>query len=217
MTGQPPRGREGVERPASTDARRLFVGVPLPADAADEIAAIVEAVRAMPLPAGARDVRWVRLDGLHLTLRFLGPTPADLLEPTVAAIETAAVGTAGSIHLELSGTGTFPSGRRPRALWIGISEGTDALADLAARVEEALVGVGWEPEHRPFRAHLTLARSDGVVTGQLIADRLAGAMAERRIRCTIDEVGVFESITGGGPARYVPIARYGLRPSAASE
>ena len=217
MTGQPPRGREGVERPASSDARRLFVGVPLPADAADEIAAIVEAVRAMPLPAGARDVRWVRLDGLHLTLRFLGPTPADLLEPTVAAIETAAVGTAGSIQLELSGTGTFPSGRRPRALWIGISRGTDALADLAARVEEALVGVGWEPEHRAFRAHLTLARSDGVVTGQLIADRLAGAMAERRIRCTIDEVGVFESITGGGPARYVPIARYGLRPSAASE
>jgi 2'-5' RNA ligase len=189
----------------------------LPADTAAEVASIVEVVRSMPLPAGARDVRWVRLDGLHLTLRFLGPTPDALVAPTVSAVEMAAATAAGPFELELAGAGTFPPGRRPRALWIGIAGGTTTLADLAARTEEALVGAGWQPEHRPFRAHLTLARSDGVASGQLVADRLADAMADRRIRCTIHEVGVFESITGGGPARYVPIARYGLRPSAESE
>jgi 2'-5' RNA ligase len=195
----------------------LFVGVPLPATVAAEITAMVEDVRAMPLPAGARDVRWVRLDGLHLTLRFLGPTPERMLGPTLEAVEAAARAADGPIDLELAGAGTFPSGRRPRTLWIGLAGGTEALGRLARATEEALVGVGWEPDRRPFRPHLTLARSDGVATGPLVAGRLVEAMADRRLRCTIDAIGVFESITGGGPARYVPVTLYGLRPIAPAE
>jgi hypothetical protein len=38
-----------------------------------------------------------------------------------------------------------------------------------------------------------------------MADRLAAAMSGRSIACTIDRVGLFESVTGGGPARYVPL------------
>jgi 2'-5' RNA ligase len=91
------------------------------------------------------------------------------------------------------------------------------LARLARATEEALVAVGWEPERRPFRPHLTLARSDGVAAGPLVAGRLVEAMADRRIPCTVDAIGVFESITGGGPARYVPVALYGLRPIARAE
>lgn len=182
------------------------MGVPLPEDARAEITEVVEGVRAMPLPAGARDVRWVRLDGLHLTLRFLGPTETERIGPTIAAVEKAASAATEPVDIELSGAGTFPPGRRPRALWIGVTRGGDALGELAARTEEALVDAGWEPEHRPFRAHLTLARSDGVSVGPLVADRLASAMAGRRIACSLEALGLFESITGGGPARYVPVA-----------
>ena len=203
------RGRPPVDD-ASSSLRRLFVGVPLPADARGEITDVVEAIRAMPLPAGARDVRWVRLEGLHLTLRFLGPTEPERIAPTIAAVERAAATVTGPIEIELSGAGTFPPGRRPRALWIGVTGGGDALGDLATRTEEALVDAGWEPEHRPFRAHLTLARSDGVSVGPLVADRLASAMAGRRITCSLDTLGLFESITGGGPARYVPVALHKL-------
>ncbi len=194
--------------------RRLFVGVPLPEDAAAAISEVVETVRAMPLPAGARDVRWVRLDGLHLTLRFLGPTGDDLLAPTMTAVEVAARSAAGPVEIELSGAGTFPFGRRPRALWIGLSRGGDGLAALAELTEAALVDAGWQPDGRPFRPHLTLARSDGVSVGPLVADRLASAMAERRIGCTVDTIGLFETITGGGPARYVPMAVHRLGPPA---
>lgn len=195
---------------AGASARRLFVGVPLPADAAAEITELVEGVRALPLPAGARDVRWVRLDGLHLTLRFLGPTSAERVEPTVAAVAAAARAADGPIAIELSGAGTFPPGRRPRTLWIGISGGADGLATLAERTEATLVEAGWEPDGRPFRPHLTLARSDGVGVGPLVADRLASAMGGRRIGCVIDTLGLFESITGGGPARYLPVVLHGL-------
>ena len=200
-------------RPADetgSKARRLFVGAPLSSDAAAAIGEVVEGVRAMPLPAGARDVRWVRLDGLHLTIRFLGPTGPDRLARTMTAVEVAAAEADGPIEIELSGAGTFPAARRPRALWIGVSRGREALVDLAARTEAALVDAGWEPEGRPFRPHLTLARSDGVGAGPLVAERLASAMADRRIPSLIETLVLFESITGGGPARYVPLAVHRL-------
>lgn len=211
------RGRGG--RPiddAASLLRRLFVGLPLSEDARAAITDVVDGVRSMPLPAGARDVRWVRLDGLHLTLRFLGPTEPERVAPTIAAVEAAAATAAGPIEIELSGAGTFPPGRRPRTLWVGVTRGGEALAELAGRTEEALVDAGWDPDGRPFRAHLTLARSDGVGVGPLVADRLASAMAGRRIACSLDALGLFESITGGGPARYVPVALHELGSAAGS-
>ena len=201
-----PRGERWTDPFAGMPGRRLFIAVPLPDDAADAVRSVVDEVRAEPLPAGARDVRWVRLDGLHLTLRFLGPTPEDRLEATVAAVREVAEAAAGPIAMELDGAGTFPPQGRPRALWLGIAQGAEQLGDLAAQLDTALASAGWPSEHRPFRPHLTLARSDGVAVGPLVADRLVDAMAERRIPALIDRLALFESLTGGGPARYVPVA-----------
>jgi 2'-5' RNA ligase len=181
------------------------VGVPLPEDAAAAVAAIVEDVRAQGLPSGARDVRWVRLDGLHLTLRFLGPSPEERIPATEAAVVSVARAAEGPIELELASAGTFPPVGRPRTIWIGVAGDIDALGRLGQRTEDALVAAGWPPDPRPLRPHLTLARSDGVAVGPLIADRLANAMAGNAIRCRIDRLGLFESVTGGGPARYVPV------------
>jgi 2'-5' RNA ligase len=91
-------------------------------------------------------------------------------------------------------------------LWIGVAGDTDGFARLAARTEAALVAAGWPPDDRPFRPHLTLARSDGVSVGPLVAGRLASAMAGRTIAAAIERLGLYESVTGGGPARYVPLA-----------
>jgi 2'-5' RNA ligase len=191
----------------------LFVGVPLPDDAMTAVADIVDDIRAQGLPAGARDVRWVRLDGLHLTLRFLGPTPEILIGPTADAVATAAAAADGPIRLELMGAGSFPRAARPRTLWVGVGGDTEALARLAAVTEAALVAAGWAPDDRPFRPHLTLARSDGVSVGPLVAGRLSAAMAGRTIPCPVDRLGLFESVTGGGPARYVPLTLERLGPS----
>jgi 2'-5' RNA ligase len=209
-----PRGERWTDPFAGMPGRRLFIAVPLPDDTAEAVRSVVDEVRAEPLPAGARDVRWVRLDGLHLTLRFLGPTPEDRVEPTATAVRAVAEAAAGPIAMQLGGAGTFPPQGRPRALWLGIVEGAAALGDLATQLDTALASAGWPSDHRPFRAHLTLARSDGVAAGTLVADRLARTMSERRIQVRIDRIGLFESVTGGGPARYVPIAsaRLGATP-----
>jgi 2'-5' RNA ligase len=183
-----------------TDRPRLFVAVPLDADARGAVESLVERVRATE-PAG-RGVRWVRLDGLHLTLRFIGPTEEAQLPDLTAAMRTAGAGVAPT-RIRLAGTGAFPSAARPRALWLGVSDGADRLAELAARLDDALHAAGWTRDERPFRAHLTLARADGVRAGPKTAATLGSMARELAIDSAIDRLVLFESVTGGGPARYV--------------
>jgi len=185
--------------------RRLFIAAPLPASAVEAVASVVESVRAMPLPDGMRDVRWVRLDGLHLTLRFLGPTPEDRVGQTSAAMASVAARTSPSMG-RLAGTGVFPTTGRPRTLWIGLVDGADALGEMSRDLDAALETAGWPPDARPFRAHLTLARSDGIAAGSLVAGRLEAALGDRTILFSIDRLMLYESVTGGGPARYLPVS-----------
>jgi 2'-5' RNA ligase len=189
--------------------RRLFVAVPIPEAARDAIIAIVATVQAAANPE-ARDVRWVRLDGLHLTLRFLGPTP----EEDVAGIAAAVDRTAARLRpfdVVVDGAGAFPSVERPRALWLGVGEGSAALAEAAATLDDELAPIGWERTDRPFRAHLTLARSDGVRAGPAVARRLIDAARTVHTPFRADSLVLFESLSGGGPSRYVPLHEAPLR------
>jgi RNA 2',3'-cyclic 3'-phosphodiesterase len=189
---------------ADLPGRRLFIAVPLPAAATAVIADIVTTVRAAGVPGGGRDVRWVRLDGLHLTLRFLGPTLDDRVGPARDAVLTTAAGRT-PFDVSIGGAGTFPPVGRPRALWLGIRRGADDLIELARVLDATLVAAGWTIEPRPLSPHLTLARSDGVPAGAAIAERLVAAAAELDLAFPVDRIGLFESLTGGGPARYEPI------------
>ena len=148
-------------------------------------------------------MRWVRLDGLHLTLRFLGPT----LDPARRAARELPSWPAGrrpAQQPDPSGSSLGPPARSPKVGDHGPSgstsdEGVAELTALAASVDEALVAAGWSPETRPYKAHLTLARSDGVPAGRAIAQTLMAEAADLRIPATIDRIGLFESLTGGGP------------------
>jgi RNA 2',3'-cyclic 3'-phosphodiesterase len=182
---------------------RLFVAVPLDDAARSAVEQIVGLVRATE-PEG-RGVRWVRLDGLHLTLRFLGPTPEDRIGDLEGAIRAAATGH-GPISLQLAGAGAFPATGRPRALWLGVEDGTAELSALASRLDDALAMLGWARDDRPYRPHLTLARADGVRSGPATVAALRTAAQGLEIPATVDRVVLFESVTGGGPARYLPRA-----------
>jgi 2'-5' RNA ligase len=189
---------------ADLPGRRIFIAAPLPDDASAAVAALVERVRSAGVPNDGRDVRWVRLDGLHLTLRFLGPTLEDRVGGVLAAVRTAGT-EAQPFEITIGGAGTFPNDARPRALWLGLRSGGPDLAGLASAVDRALATAGWPPEPKPFRAHLTLARADGVAAGAAVAARLIEAADALRIACPVDRIGLYESLTGGGPARYEPI------------
>jgi len=181
---------------------RLFVAVPLDEVARTAVTGIVEEVRAK-IPDG-RGIRWVRLDGLHLTLRFIGPTDAGRVPVVAEALHEAATGEAAT-RLRLAGAGAFPPHGRPRTIWLGITEGVDRLNALTARLDDALAARGWDPETRPFRAHVTLARTDGARSGPATAAALREAAANLSVVSAVDRLVLYESVTGGGPARYIPL------------
>lgn len=193
---------------AGIPGRRIFVAVPVSAEVRTAIGTIVGSVRAAADP-GEREVRWVRLDALHVTLRFIGPTLDHRIAEAVAAVVAAATSTAPFVA-GLAGAGAFPDPYRPRALWLGIGRGAVELTELTAVLDRELANRGWPSDSRPFRPHLTLARSDGVGTGPRTAARLVTEAAELDARWTVDRIGLFESVTGGGPARYVPLAEVPL-------
>jgi len=101
------------------------------------------------------DVRWVRPDGMHLTLKFLGAVRRDLLGRVHAALAHAVRGQL-ALQVLVKELGAFPSIRRPRVLWAGMHG--DGLVELAGAVEEALVPLGFAAEKRPFSPHVTLGR-----------------------------------------------------------
>ncbi len=137
---------------------RAFIAIDLPPAVKDALGEVARALGERVL-RGA--VRWVRPEQMHLTLRFLGDTPTDGL-PAVQQAMDAAAAASRPFALRLGGVGCFPNSSRPRVVWVGLAApgGGDSapLLALKAALDEALTPLGWPPEDRPFRAHLTLGR-----------------------------------------------------------
>jgi RNA 2',3'-cyclic 3'-phosphodiesterase len=183
---------------------RLFIAVPLAEEARRAVEALVEEVRTEVDPGSQprTAVRWVRMDGLHLTLRFLGPTAANQVGGIETALDAAAA-TGVPFEVTIGGAGAFPSPARPRTLWLGLEDPDALLERLAGELDARLAAAGWPPVERPFRAHLTLARADGRRSGPATAAALIRRATAFRTAFTADRLVLFESLTGGGPARYV--------------
>ena len=130
--------------------KRLFVAIGLP----DSLLAELEQLQKQLKPF-ARDAKWVKVSGVHLTLKFLGYVdPAKIPEITEALAAAAKDQSGVSIHAR--DCGFFPSARRPNVLWAGVD--APGLMPLQQEVEEAMAKLGFEKENRAFSPHLTLAR-----------------------------------------------------------
>ena len=133
-------------------------------------------------------VKWVRPEGIHLTLKFLGNVPADRIEEIAQAVRDACVGFS-PFQISFAGLGCFPNLRRPRVIWVGVEGETETVARLQRAIEGNLAALGFPPEERGFSPHLTLGRVRKEVgsgerrrLGQLIeataAGQLGGMMVE---------------------------------------
>ena len=111
---------------------------------------------AAPLRAVAPSVGWVRAEGLHLTVKFLGECAESAIEPLRSAVAGAAA-RHQPVPVVVGGVGAFPNFRRPRVVWMAVNGG-GRLELLHHDVEVACAGLGYEPEGRPFRPHITLGR-----------------------------------------------------------
>jgi 2'-5' RNA ligase len=149
---------------------RTFVAVELPEDVEQALTSVQEELRAHMGRAG-NAIRWVRPEGIHLTLQFLGDVSEASIPNIVNALQAASIGSR-RISLELGGLGVFPNLRRPRVLWAGLHGTTQDMKDLDMlhrAVSEGLTPLGFKPDKR-FDPHLTLGRvRDTVRPGELAA------------------------------------------------
>jgi 2'-5' RNA ligase len=138
----------------SANKVRAFLAADMPPEVRENVARIQDQLRST---IGSIPVRWVRPDGIHLTLRFLGDIPEPRIAPIVEALGPVASASAPMV-LALGEPGAFPTHHRPRVLWVGVQDPSSGLRALTGRLEETLQTLGFPREDRAFRAHLTLGR-----------------------------------------------------------
>jgi 2'-5' RNA ligase len=129
---------------------RLFVALDIP----DAVRRALRELMARLKPE-CEGARWVRPEGMHITLKFLGEVEEAKLDSIRAALSSIRCGQAVESHFR--GIGFFPNEFHPRVVWCGI-EASSNLPQLAASVDRALQPFGFSPESHPFTPHLTLAR-----------------------------------------------------------
>lgn len=178
----------------STERARLFVALDLPADVRGALSGW-----AREHAGGLARLRLVESESLHVTLCFLGSRPATEVGEIAAACREAASGLAAPALTV--GEALWLPPRRPRVLTVELSERAGSDGRLAA-VQSALAGAleaggFYEPERRPFLAHVTVARVQ-----RDARPRREDIAPPERIRFTADTVSLYRSRLGQGPARY---------------
>jgi RNA 2',3'-cyclic 3'-phosphodiesterase len=167
---------------------RTFIGI----DIGDAIRTNTAALIKELAKTGAA-VKWVAPESMHVTLLFLGEVDDRELHAVCKAVQAVAEGEP-PFPLRVSGVGAFPTPRRPKILWAGITEGTEPLRRLNAAMEERMLELGcYRKEERGYNPHLTLGR----VKGDAEAFKLAAEIPKRGDweggRFAVDEVLVFSS------------------------
>ena len=175
---------------------RLFVALELPEGIRRSLAEFRDLV------AHPEIWRPVPVEGLHVTLAFLGNRP----EQDVAAIEVVLHAAAGPAPVLGHGGALLLPPRSPRVLCSALRDESGVLAALQARVSDGLAAAGvYTPEKRPFRPHVTVGRLR------------PGARPPRSVSQSFELIAfgsgpltLFESRLHPHGARYEPLVRVNL-------
>jgi 2'-5' RNA ligase len=184
---------------------RLFAALDLSGDARAAIAAEQAAI-VSSLGDGARDLKVVRPEHMHLTLAFAGDAP-DAVGAAIVARMQPDIDQA-PFELVFGGVDTFPPRRAPRTLWLGVIGGADAVIMLHVSVASRFEAAGAHLDRRPFQPHLTLARWRHT-SGSFRSKATDG---NRRVaRVEVAGVSLYQSrLSSSGPT-YVRLAHSRLR------
>jgi len=147
---------------------RAFIAFKLPENVRTAIGKVQERFAAYRF-----NVRWVKIANIHLTLKFLGNIGREEIVPIETAI-LKAIADFKPLSLAAKGVGVFPSIKRPRVIWVGVSGQAQLLIQLQKSIDEQLTTIGFAHENRSFKAHLTIGR----VKSRISPGQLAAAVGE---------------------------------------
>lgn len=197
-----------VEKKAQGEHVRLFVACEIPADVRDSIGEVIDRLR----DRSGTAVRWVKPEGVHITLKFLGEVPERRLPAVKMALQEAVV-RHQPFNLEFSNIGMFGGREGLRIMWAGIAGDVLRLEALVRDVNTALSVVGFQPEKRPFRPHLTLGRvKDEIPTRHRAEIEVAvGRQEVPPCNWRTTQVSLMRSRLQPGGARYDVMGTFPLR------
>lgn len=154
-------------------------------------------------------VKWVEPANFHFTLRFLGEVPDEEVEG-VAEAAAATWGTRAPSRVSLRGAGCFPNVRRPRVIWVGVSEGRERLQELHEALGERLkCALSIEPEGKPFSPHLTIGRVKAPPADTALAQAIAQLSEAEAGGFQLDRFVLYESVLRRSGPVYRVLRAYG--------
>jgi len=172
---------------------RAFIAIELPDNIKEELSSIQS-----DLKTAQADVKWVKTENIHLTLKFLG----EVSEVKITEIKTA-IDRVSKDHKKfetsLFKAGAFPKIDNPRVIWVGIDRNCSLIEEIALKIDEECEKLGFKREERQFSAHLTIGRvRSGKNKDPLKEKLLAQDVKEQAF--TVDKLTLFQStLTPSGP------------------
>jgi len=177
---------------------RLFIALDIPAEVRAALTKYMEQARALALEA-----RWARVEGLHVTLKFIGHVDDSVVEKIKAVLASIK---AAPFEVKFAGVGFFPNPNAARVFWAGV-DGGDHLPRLASCIDSALEKLDFARETKPYHPHLTLARTSSRPLRelrQLLDDPPQfGTMTAR-------EFFLYQSQPQKGGSKYTKLERFAL-------
>ena len=145
------------------------------------------------------DVKWVKSENIHLTLKFLGNIDVSRITQ-IKKILTELSQENTEFITELCDIGAFPKKEHPRVIWIAIEKNQDKIIKIVADLEERLRELGIAKEDRPFIAHLTLGRVKSNLNRLKLVEKLKNINISQRHSLIVNKLTLFKStLTPDGP------------------
>jgi RNA 2',3'-cyclic 3'-phosphodiesterase len=143
---------------------RIFVAVELTQEIKENLRVIQE-----ELKKASADVKWVKPENTHLTLKFLGYVFSQQIPEIINGLKNGLMGF-GSFPVEIINIGSFPEKGRPRIIWAGVGAGKQDLIRLQGKVEDFLKKFTFSEEVREYVPHLTIGRARGLQNIKALQD-----------------------------------------------
>ncbi|MDI6731093.1 MAG: RNA 2',3'-cyclic phosphodiesterase [Candidatus Margulisbacteria bacterium] len=183
---------------------RVFISIELNNTIKKKIGCLMDQLKKEPAP-----VKWVKVENLHITLKFLGWVDDQKIDSLVHIVADAVSG-ARRFKAKFENLEFFPNEKRPRGIWIGITEGTDQLNSLAGRLEEKLLNAGDKSETREFNPHITIGRVKENSGLEKLKQKITKLHALKFGKLLIEKISIMKStLTPKGPV-YERIKAIGL-------
>jgi RNA 2',3'-cyclic 3'-phosphodiesterase len=184
---------------------RSFIAIEIPEPIRQRLGDLQEKLR-----QASADVKWVRPEGIHLTLKFLGNISLPDVERLAQSLSSV-IGTQESFDLRIVGLGGFPNDRNPRVIWVGLDRGAEKACSLQRVIEEETRKARFPSENRAFQPHLTLGRVRSSKGRDALAQMVAMHKSVEIGAFSAEAVYLFKSELKPSGAVYTKLETFPLR------